>query len=659
MRSVGIILPLLLSTVAVAAVQQSRQGATPVAASAQAGSQAAAVEINYALADWRRLRASSGYAFADYARFLNANPGWPGESTMRRNAEKAMRPGENASTVFAFFRTDEPRTGNGWARLAEAHHTLGRSAEALAAARGAWVSGDLSQYDEQLIFSRFGSQLTAADHDRRIDALLFDKRASDAHRMLPWSSPGRRAAHQARIAMQARQPDAEQRYQSVIGQVTSDAGLMMDRARYLRDRGYEQAARDLFARSHNFTFKPADPDRFLDMMVLLSKAAAGDRQWQTAYNIASQVDDLFTAGADISLKSYDIRDKYTTLTWTAGTVALERMNRAQNAVSMFDKYAGAGRSLQVKTKGWYWAGRASSQSGDHIRGRSYFERAAATPELFYGQLALERLGRIVPAPAGTPSLLLTDAQRQAFNQKRLVRAARLLGQQGLYSEQSLFVRALSENLDSDAERLLAVELGTQIWRPDLAVWTARSARNAGNAFYYKATYPTHSRNVPSGRGWSLVHGITRQESSFDKAAVSHAGARGMMQLMPGTAREQAGKSGVGYDYGRLTSDPSYNVMLGSAYFQRLVNMWDGNYPLAVASYNAGAGNVRKWVRSYGDPRGNVDIVSWIEKIPFEETRGYVQRVLENSVVYDRLNPTLPGPQPVHISAYLGKSSRPG
>ena len=659
MRSVGIILPILLSTVAVAAVQQGHKAAAPTAAAVQASSQAAVTDINYALADWRRLRRSDGYAFADYARFLNANPGWPSETTLRRYAEKQMRPGENANIVLAFFRTTEPTSGNGWARLAEANLAVAKTAEALAAARSAWVSGDLSQYDEQLIFSRFGSQLTAADHDKRIDALLFDKKASEAYRMLPWSSPGRRAAHQARIAMQARQPDADQRYQAVIGQVTSDAGLMMDRARYLRDRGYEQAARDLFARNHAFTHKPTDPDRFLDMMVLLSKAAADDRQWQTAYNIARQVDDLFAPGADVSLKNYDIRDKYTTLTWTGGTVALERLNRPRDAIALFDRYAGAGRSLQVKSKGWYWAGRASSQGADHLRARSYFERAAATPELFYGQLALERLGRIVPAPAGTPSLLLTDAQRQAFHQKRLVRAVRLLGQQGLYSEQSLFVRALSEELGSDPERLLAVELAGQIWRPDLAVWTARSARNAGNAFYYKATYPTHARNVPSGRGWSLVHGITRQESSFDKAAVSHAGARGMMQLMPGTAREQAGKMGYGYDYGRLTSDPNYNVMLGSAYFQRLVNMWDGNYPLAVASYNAGAGNVRKWVNNYGDPRGNVDIVSWIEKIPFEETRGYVQRVLENSVVYDRLNPTLPGPQPVHISAYLGKSSRPG
>ena len=134
---------------------------------------------------------------------------------------------------------------------------------------------------------------------------------------------------------------------------------------------------------------------------------------------------------------------------------------------------------------------------------------------------------------------------------------------------------------------------------------------------------------------------------------------GLMQLMPGTAREQAGKMGYGYDYGRLISDPAYNVMLGSAYFQRLVSTWDGNYPLAVASYNAGSGNVRKWIRAYGDPRSTGDIVGWIERIPFEETRGYVQRVLENSVVYDRLNPSMTAPQPVHISTYLGKSSRPG
>jgi soluble lytic murein transglycosylase len=155
--------------------------------------------------------------------------------------------------------------------------------------------------------------------------------------------------------------------------------------------------------------------------------------------------------------------------------------------------------------------------------------------------------------------------------------------------------------------------------------------------------------------WSLAHGITRQESSFDRAAVSHAGARGMMQLMPGTAREQAGKMGVGYDGYRLITDPSYNVMLGTAYFQRMLNIWDGSVPLAVASYNAGSGNVGKWVRAYGDPRGRTDVLNWIERIPYSETKAYVQRVIENSVVYDRMNPHNP-PRTVHVSNFLGKGA---
>src|SRR5688500_7506105 len=200
MRALGIVLPILLSSVAVAAVQQARQPAAPVAAA----SQTSVHDINYALADWRRLRQSSGYAFADYARFLNANPGWPGEAGLRKSAEKAMRPGENANTVLAFFRSDEPTTGNGWARLADAYLALGRNAEALAAAKAAWTASDLSQYDEQLLFSRFSSQLTAADHDKRTDALLFGKQAGAAYRMLPWTTPTRRGAFNARIAMQSR-----------------------------------------------------------------------------------------------------------------------------------------------------------------------------------------------------------------------------------------------------------------------------------------------------------------------------------------------------------------------------------------------------------------------------------------------------------------------
>jgi soluble lytic murein transglycosylase len=614
--------------------------------------------IGYAIADWRRLRASSGYAFADYARFLAANPGWPGEAALRKVAEKAMRPGEAALTVAQFFRSNEPTTGNGWARLAEAYLATGKPEQALAAAREAWESSDLNSNDEGILLGRFGSQFTATDYDRRIDALLIGKKGSEAQRLMPWSSAARRPALAARLAMLTRAPDTEIQFAAAAPRLASDAGLLMDRIRYLRDAGSESGARQLAARPHNFIERPIDPERYYDLLVSLARGALADRQYTTAFNIARQVDDAFAPGADIALKSYALRDDYTSLTWIAGTSAMQ-VGRAGEAVTQFDKYARGGRSLQVATKGWYWAGRAAAQAGRIVDATSHFERAAATPELFYGQLALERLGRVVPAPPPLPSATVSAAERSAFQNKRLVRAVRLLGQQGQRADQSLFIRALSEAVQTDSERVLASEMALQIGRQDLAVWTARSARNAGSAFYTRAGFPTHASSGASGRLWSLVHGITRQESSFDRGAVSHAGARGMMQLMPGTAAEQAGKLGMGYDGGRLTSDAAYNVLLGSAYFQRLVDQWGGSYPLAVASYNAGAGNVRKWIRAYGDPRGaGGDMIGWIERIPFDETRGYVQRVLENSVVYDRLNPTIVAPQRVHLSYYLGKS-RPG
>ena len=324
------------------------------------------------------------------------------------------------------------------------------------------------------------------------------------------------------------------------------------------------------------------------------------------------------------------------------------------AVALFDRYSQGGRSLQVLTKGAYWAGRAAAQAGQLQNATAHFNKAAAYPDLFYGQLAHERLGRAIAAPLGAPQMLVTPAQRSAFQNRPLVRAVRVLGSQGRRDEQALFVRALSESLTNDSDRLLATELSAQVGRQDLAVWTARSSRNGGAPFYFRGAFPALSGGISEDYLWSISHGITRQESSFDRTAVSHAGARGMMQLMPATAQEQAGKRGVGYDFGRLTSDPSYNVMLGSSYFRRLLDQWNGNYVLAVASYNAGAGNVRKWVRNNGDPRApGADVVAWIEDIPFSETRGYVQRVLENTVVYDRMNPRATTPR--QLSHFLGKA----
>jgi soluble lytic murein transglycosylase len=649
MRRIALLLPLLLAGHTAGSAQLVPVNTAPPVPQAAAGA-----DVGYALNDWRRLRQGGNWSFGDYAHFLVSYPGWPGESTMRRSAERAMRPGENAATVIAFFRSEEPVTAKGFARLAEAFAAQGRQAEALAAARKAWRSSGLEAMDEIALYQRFGASFTTADHDARVDRLLIDRDPEDAARMLPSTSPARRAAFAARIAMQRRSPDVEALYSQVQAQVTTDAGLMQDRARYLRAAGWTSAARQLLARSHRFTHLPVDAGKWFELLRIVAQEAASERQFSLAYEIARQVDDALPAGAQLAQQPLDVRDEYTNLTWLAGTTAMRALGRPAEAARLFDKYSQGGRSLQVLTKGAYWAGRAAAQAGQLQLATSHFARAAAYPDLFYGQLAHERLGRAIPAPAGAPQLLVTPAQRTAFSASPLVRAVRLLGSQGRRDEQALFVRALSESLDNAAERLLATELSTQIARQDLAVWTARSSRNAGQPFYFRAAFPTLSVATSEEYLWSISHGIARQESSFDRTAVSHAGARGLMQLMPGTAQEQAGKLGYGYDFSRLTSDPAYNVMLGSSYFRRLLTQWDGNYVLAVASYNAGAGNVRRWVQRNGDPRrAGADVVAWIEDIPFSETRGYVQRVLENTVVYDRMNPRSTAPR--QLSHFLGKT----
>lgn len=645
------ILPVLLALAPSSSAQY-------VAPAADASTQYPASSVGYSLDEWRRLRQSNGYSFSDYARFLIPNQGWPEESRLRSWAEKAMRPGENATTVIAFFNVKKPTTGNGWARLSEAYAASGRPSDALETARSAWASADLSGDDEQSLWSRYGASFTRLDQDRRADALLFAKKPEDAARFLNSVSPGRQDAFAARIALQTNAADAESKYQAVIGSVTSDAGLMMDRLRYLKANNYENAAQQLAARSHNFTYRPADPERFLDMLLTLANDAVQDRDWDTAFNIARQVDDVLPEGAIVTDQPINIRDDYTSLVWLGGTVALDRMQRPASAVAMFDHYARAGRSLQVQTKGYYWAGRAAQAAGRVEAATNYFQQSGAYPELFYGQLALERLGRSVsPPPAALPQYVTTAAQRSAFNAKPLVQAVRLLGQQGRSEEQALFVKALAQSLENDGERNLAIAFAQQIGRQDLPVWVARMARVKGSMFYVRQAYPTLPSSVSTDI-WSLAHGIARQESSFDPYAVSHAGARGLMQLMPGTARDEATKMGLSYDSYRLISDPSFNVALGSTYFNHLLTVWNGSVPLAVAAYNAGNGNVSKWIARYGDPRSQVDMLKWIEAIPYTETRAYVQRVIENSVVYDSIRAGGSQQTAMHVSRYLGKN-RPG
>ncbi len=635
---------------------QPQQGASaPAAAPLQRSSPAA---VASAVAQWNSLRQTDSLGFDSYANFLLAHPGWPDEARMRRLAESKADPMRSPpSTIVAFFTRFPPRTAAGYARFAEALTMTGREADAFNASRQAWVTGPLTDVQEAQLFARFGGRLTPADHETRMDTLLWQGATGAAGRQIAFIPAARRSYYDTRLALRTKRYDADALYQALGPSATADAGLVYDRAHWLRENSRSLEARALLAQPLRLTAPPKDPQAWLALLLQNARGARNDSQYQFAYAIASNAEVALPAGTEVSDQSLGVRDDYTSLVWLGGQVALFDLRRPADAVVMFERYARAARSPQTQTKGLYWAGRAALAAGDKARADILFAAAAQHGDQFYGQLSAERLNRR-PAPLQQAATTMpTAAERAAFESNELVQAARLLGSRGVWRDQSLFLRTIANNVETEADHVLIGELARQLSRPDLGVMAARQWRNSGRGAPIRIGYPEIPNVSAYGQQWTLIHAITRQESQFDREAVSSAGARGLMQLMPGTARETASKIGLEYEANRLTSDPRYNIMLGANYFSRVLDSFGGNYVLAVAAYNAGPGNVRKWLNSNGDPRSpSVDVVEWIEQIPFAETRGYVQRVLENAVVYDQLNPSGPRMSAERLlSAYLGKN----
>ncbi|WBO24163.1 lytic transglycosylase domain-containing protein [Sphingomonas abietis] len=616
--------------------------------------------IAEALVQWRRLRQSSNLLFQDYANFLIAHPGWPGESAMRKMAEQQIQADVTPpDAVIAFLTRFPPQTGAAQLRLAEALFARGRAAEAQAAARAAWVSGQLNLVDEGRLTTSFGASLTQDDQDKRMEVLLWGRNTAAAQRQILLVSPARRALYMARLAYQLRSPDAAAQGAALGATANGDAGYLVDRSTWLRMTGQEGVARMEMAQPHRLDAPAYDGRRFMEQQLSFARGAANDGNWAQAYAIASQLTDIYPIGADLRALPFAQRDVYTSLAWLAGTAAMQKLGRPADAIVMFRLYGDAAQSPSSRAKGYYWAGRASLAAHDEAGSQSYFANAAAFPDQFYGQLALERIGRPTPAPATADYSQIPEADRAAFEAREVVRAARILGQLGDWSDQSQFMRTIGASAQlSDTDHLLVANLARELGRMDLGVMAERAAKPESASDYVRSGFPTLPVPQDIANSFSFIHGIMRQESQFDRQAVSGAGARGMMQLMPTTAREQASQMGLPYDYMRLTNDPGFNMELGTAYFGRMMDAFGGNYVLAIAAYNAGAGNVRKWIATNGDPRsGGVDPVDWIEAIPFGETRGYVQNVLANAVVYDTIAPLRAGQSNANrLSYYLSKST---
>lgn len=645
-RKAGLFLLLGMSAVAVTA--QTYYG------SSQALPGSPSTTVAGAVAQWNALRQTDNNSFSSYSAFLTRYRGWPGEAALRRSAERRLStetPSPNE--VIRYFTMLPATTPGGQANHALALQSVGRGGEAREAARRAWRMGAMGQNEEARLLGAFGGAFSPDDHDRRLETLLGNGDTTSAARALAWARPERRPVYEAQLALQRRAPDVFAQLSALGPSAMRDPGLVTDRAISLRASNQGAAARSLLAERPRFDRPHANPARYLDIALTLARGAAADRNWQNAYLIASRVEDLYAPGTDVSDRPYGERDDYTSLTWLGGQAAMYRLNRPREAARLFVLYARAARTPQTRARGFYWAARASAAAGQRSEADALLQQAAA-PDNFYGLLAMERLGQIPRPPANSPS---PDASsRAAFARRPLAEATRYLGMVGRRSDQGLFVRALAESLENDRERVAAAEFGRAIGRPDLGVWVQREARNRGENFYDRGAFPEVQIPAAYNHHWAAAHGIIRQESSFDRTAMSPVGARGMMQLMPTTAAAEARRIGVPYNLPRLTDDASYNILIGSAHLTMLMDRLGGNLVLVAVAYNAGIGRVPQWIAANGDPRmAGTDTARWIEEIPFAETRAYVQRVVENAMVYDLMHPER-SRSGGRVSYYVGRNA---
>jgi soluble lytic murein transglycosylase len=588
---------------------------------------------------WDKLRRESYKPrFAELSRFLIENPGWPSEREMRVSAEQAIIPSiEGQSAINSFFNRFPPITSTGKLRRAEALSLDGQRDAANSLVRDAWVSGGLSANDETTALAQYGSALNAADHYARANQLLWNGQTTAAGRLLPYLAADVRTLVEARIALRNSDPDAMTKVQQVATGQRNNAGLVYNQALWLRGAGRNEAAAVQLIL--NTKINPRDvqePKSWATLLQSLSRNARDASDIETAYRLLAEhnmVDNV----ADFAEEGEAERVAYVETEWTAGWIALRYLRRPADAVKHFAAMQPVAQSPITLARSAYWTGRAAESMNNGALAQQWYARAAQFPDVFYGQLSIDKLGRSVPALDMTPPAIDPEAMR-SFMASDVVRVATMLGELGEVDKQSSFIAALARRALTPEEKRIAADLAHNIQRLDLGVRIGKLARLKGIWLSY-ASYPRIALPEAGNSIWSLVHAITRQESLFNQRAISRAGARGMMQLMPATASSVAKKLGLEYTTGRLLSDPAYNMTLGSTYLQSRLDVFGGNHVLAVASYNAGSGNVSKWIAANGDPRDpSVDVIDWIEQIPFKETRDYVMRVLENAVVYKTMEP---------------------
>ncbi len=565
--------------------------------------------------------------------FQTAAPKWPLSETLKKRAEQSLLQNPQAAeTVVDYFSSNETLTSEGHAAHARALYQLGRNDEAKSALRRSWMKTDLEGDVEKRIASEFGGQLTAADHKARLGRLIYAQQPTAAARHAK-----RLGADQQKVAQVAQlllrgAGGAEGAYANLPSSLKNELPLRYALARLYRKQEKFGKARSILLAAPGTAAELGDPGAWYDERRIIARRSIGPYNkdtWSAAYQIASRHG--MTSGEDLPDAEF-----------LAGWIALRYGRKTDTAAIHFQRLIDSATSRTDRARGFYWLGRAALAAGDKGSANKHFKTAAQHSTIYYGQLAREHVGL-----GGIPEEIAGDGSsasaRSRVENDEVIRALRIMHKASGKANLHMFLYSIASRFKTVDEMNAAADIVHGMGGTFMSLKLAKAAGQ------FKVDIDSWAYPVRGLPNWqqigkpvekALVFGLSRQESEFNPEAGSRVGAQGLMQLMPGTARLVARQYRLPYVQSKLKGDPAYNVKLGAAHLADLVSDYNGSYVLTLVAYNAGPRRAREWVQQFGDLRsGQVDPIDWVENIPFQETRQYVQKVLQNLHIYrSRLAP---------------------
>lgn len=575
-------------------------------------------EVAADVIEWHRLRAGRG-TYAEVRDFLARRSDWPGEDYLRRQSEEAVIEAGNEA-ILAFFKNVAPQTPRGVLAHAAALAEAGKLGDAQADLVLAWRTMPMNA-TSQALFLKDHAELLKPHHVARMEALLWDRDHAEARQMFDLVGKDDIALAETRIALQNLQGNVNAMIDALPASKKTNAGLQHDRFEWRIRKNLVDDAKDLMLERSTSVEALGRPDKWGNRRRALARGEMRSGDPKVAYRMASR--HFLLPGSD-----------YADLEWLSGYIALRFLKDPATALKHFSNHDSAVESPISQGRAGYWRGRALEAMGDSAEAAKAYAMGAKFQTAFYGLLAAERGGLPFDTSLAGPEPE-QDWRTSALAKAPLFEAGLLLQASGELSLAERFWTHLADQLVEEDLHLLG-QAAIDIDQPHLAVMIGKRAAQRGLTIA-APYYPLHSlveMDLPMAPEMTLS--IARRESEFDPVVQSAVGARGLMQIMPATGRDIARDLGISslHTTDRMIADPDYNARLGATYLSQMAGRFDGNVVMMSAAYNAGPARPPRWMQLYGDPRkGEIDIVDWVEMVPFRETQNYIMRVTESLPTY--------------------------